>query len=132
VINEVGLTLFERAKVERGDASRRDGFLREAAGQFEQTLVLDPENLTAHYSLALIYTQLGEASRAADHRRQHERYRPDDNARDRAVANARRRDPAADHAAQAIVIYPLQRPGAPGFEGAGATSGRAAVTTAHR
>jgi hypothetical protein len=43
----------------------------------------------------------------------HERYRPDDNARDRAVTAARRRDPAADHAAQALVIYPLQRLGAP-------------------
>jgi hypothetical protein len=29
------------------------------------------------------------------------------------VTAARRRDPAADHAAQAIVIYDLQRPGAP-------------------
>jgi hypothetical protein len=53
-------------------------------------------------------------SKAAEHRRLHERYRRDDNARDRAIAAARRRDPAADHAAQAIVIYPLQRPGAPG------------------
>ena len=43
------------------------------------------------------------------HRREHERYRPDDNARDRAISIARRADPAADHAAQATVIYPLQR-----------------------
>ena len=50
-----------------------------------------------------------------EHRRLHEKYRPDDNARDLAVAAARRRDPAADHAAQAIVIYDLQRPGAFGL-----------------
>ena len=34
---------------------------------------------------------------------------------DRAVAVARRNNPAADHAAQAIVIYDLQRNGAPGL-----------------
>ena len=47
------------------------------------------------------------------HRREHEKFRPDDNARDRAISIARRADPAADHAAQATVIYPLHRPGAP-------------------
>ena len=45
----------------------------------------------------------------------HERYRPDDNARDRAVSVARRNDPAADRAAQAVVIYDLQRAGAVGL-----------------
>jgi tetratricopeptide (TPR) repeat protein len=113
VINELGLTLFERAKQERGDPARRDDFLRQAAAQFQKTLALDPENLTAHHNLALIHAQLGDANLAGHHRRLHERYRPDDNARDRAVAIARRRDSAADHAAQSIVIYPLQRAGAP-------------------
>jgi tetratricopeptide (TPR) repeat protein len=112
VINELGLTLFERAKQERGQAARRDDLLRQAAAQFQKTLALDPENVTAHHNLALIHAQLGDAKLAEHHRRLHERYRPDDNARDRAVASARRRDPAADHAAQAIVIYPLQRAGA--------------------
>ena len=46
----------------------------------------------------------------------HEKYRPDDNARDVAVANARRANPAADNAAQAITIYKLQRNGAPGLD----------------
>jgi tetratricopeptide (TPR) repeat protein len=113
VINELGQTLFERAKIERSDPARQRAFLEQAAAEFAKTLALDPENLTAHYNLALLYAQLGEASRAAEHRRLHEKYRPDDNARDRAVSIARRRDPAADHAAQAIVIYDLQRPGAP-------------------
>ncbi|HYV29524.1 MAG TPA: hypothetical protein VEO53_00225, partial [Candidatus Binatia bacterium] len=66
-----------------------------------------------HYNLALLYEQLGDTRLAAQHRALHERYRPDDNARDLAVSIARRANPAADHAAQAIVIYPLQRPGAP-------------------
>ncbi len=121
VINELGQTLFERAKCERGDEfrARRESFLHQAAAQFQKTLALDPENLTAHYNLALLYEQLGQPVLSAKHRQLHDRYRPDDNARDRAVTLARRRDAAADHATQAIVIYPLQRPGAPGLEGAG-------------
>lgn len=117
VVNELGQTLFERAKMKRGEAraAEREKFLREAVRRFQQTLAIDSENVTAHYNLALLHAQLGETEVAAEHRRLHERYRPDDNARDRAVTLARRRDPAADHAAQAIVIYDLQRPGALGM-----------------
>ena len=110
VINELGQTLFERAKQERGEA--RKPFLKEAADRFERTLQIDSENLAAHYNLALIYDQLGDSAKADEHRKLHERYRPDDNARDRAITIHRRNHPAADHAAQATVIYNLQRPGA--------------------
>ena len=115
VINELGQTLFERAKQERGEANRerQREFLRMAEKRFQDTLKIDSENLTAHYNLALIYTQLGDEKLAEEHRRLHERYRPDDNARDHAIAEHRRKNPAADHASQAIVIYDLQRPGAP-------------------
>ena len=106
-----GLTLFERAKQERSSEALRRGFLEQAATRFEQTLLLDSENLTAHYNLALIGSELGDREMAAAHRRLHEKYRPDDNARDRAISIARRANPAADQAAQAIVIYDLQRPG---------------------
>ena len=118
VINEFGQTLFERSKLERGDAAQQRAFLQQAAEQFKKTLALDSENLTAHYNLALIYTQLGDEKLAAAHRKLHERFRPDDNARDRAVTIHRRQNPAADHAAQAIVIYSLQRAGAPGLSAA--------------
>jgi tetratricopeptide (TPR) repeat protein len=118
VINELGSTLFERAKRERGDPERQRQLLQEAVAQFERTLSLDSENLTAHYNLALIFAQLGDEAKAAFHRSEHAKYRPDDNARDRAVTIARRRDPAADHAAQALVIYPLQRTGAPELDDA--------------
>jgi tetratricopeptide (TPR) repeat protein len=115
VINELGQTLFERAKLERGNKAQQQALLAEAAEQFNRTLALDSENVTAHYNLALIYYQLGDPKKAIEHQRLHELYRPDDNARDRAVAIERRRNPAADHAAQATIIYPLQRPGAPGL-----------------
>lgn len=117
VLNELGQTLFERAKMERGASRKadRERLLREAVRRFDQTLAIDPENVTAHYNLGLIHAQLGNGDQAAEHRRLHEKYRPDDNARDRAVTAARLRDPAADHAAQAIVLYDLQRPGAWGL-----------------
>ena len=113
IINELGQTYFERSKRERGDEARRKEFLNLAVEQFQKTLALDSENAGAHYNLALIYAQLGDNERAEAHRELHERYRPDDNARDRAIAIHRANNPAADHAAQAIVIYNLQRPGAP-------------------
>jgi tetratricopeptide (TPR) repeat protein len=112
VINELGQTLFERAKVERGDPVAQKQWLDQAIARFKRTLEIDSENVTAHYNLALIYERLGERDLATRHRNLHERYRVDDNARDRAIAIARRRDAAADHAAQATVIYPLQRDGA--------------------
>ncbi len=115
VINELGQTLFERAKAESGavNQARQREFLELARTQFDRTLALDSENLTAHYNLALIHQLLGDEAKASAHRQMHERYRPDDNARDRAIARQRRQNPAADHAAQSIVIYPLQRKQAP-------------------
>ena len=113
VINELGQTYFERAKMERSNPERQKEFLSKAIEEFRKTLALDEENLTAHYNLALIFAQLGDETKAATHRKEHEKYRPDDNARDRAISIARRVNPAADHAAQATVIYPLHRPGAP-------------------
>ena len=116
LLNELGQTLFERSKMERVDEAKRNDFLSRALNRFEQTLTFDSENLTAHYNLALIHSQLGNKELAEKHRLLHEKYRPDDNARDVAVANARRANPAADNAAQAITIYKLQRNGAPGLD----------------
>ena len=84
-----------------------------AVEAFRKTLALDSENLTAHYALSVIYGQLGDEAQAAYHRKEHAKYLPDYNAQDRAVTLARRANPAADHAAQATVIYPLHRPRAP-------------------
>jgi len=106
--------------------------LEQAIARFKRTLEIDSENAVAHYNLALIYERLGERQLAEQHRKLHDRYRPDDNARDRAIAIARRRDPAADHAAQATVIYSLQRNGAPElpFAGTGAQVSNGRVVNA--
>ena len=115
VINQLGMTLFDRAKQQFGDAQRteRDRLLSAAGEQFERTLAIDAENVTAHFNLSQIYQQLGRPEQAAEHRRLHEIYKPDDNARDRAIAAARKKYPAANHAAEAVVIYPLQPHGRP-------------------
>jgi len=116
VLNELGQTLFERAKMERANEAKRNEYLGRAIKRFEQTLKIDSENLTAHYNMALIHSLMRNEDKAEDHRRLHEKYRPDDNARDKAITEARRKNPAADNAAQAITIYKLQRPGAPGLD----------------
>jgi len=114
LLTELGLALFERAKLERGEAAAttRDALLMEAADSFEKALSLDPENAEAHYALSRVHARLGRDEDAARHHALHEKYRVDDNARDRAIALARSSDAAADHAADAIVIYDLQREGA--------------------
>jgi tetratricopeptide (TPR) repeat protein len=120
LLDELGQTLVERAKEERGPERKaeREALLRKARGYFERTLAIDSEDLTAHYNMSLLLEELGEPELARKHQALHERYKPDDNARDRAVAVARRNDPAADHAAEAVVIYDLQREGAFGLVGA--------------
>ena len=112
-LDELGQTLMERAKEERGPDRRaqREKILREAASWFEKTLTFDSEDLAAHYNLALIYGDLGDGKRAADERALYTRYKPDDNARDTTVALHRMRNPAANHAAEPVVIYDLQREG---------------------
>ena len=107
---ELGQTLLELAKLERGEArrARRRELLAEARVVFERALEIDPEHVAAHFNLSLIHAQLGDDTRAEHHRTLHARYKPDDNARDRAVAIHRRANPAADHAAEAIVIYDLR------------------------
>ncbi len=89
VINERGLTLFELAKQQRGDerSAARERLLHQAVEQFENTLAIDSENVTAHYNLGLLFGLLGDQQAAAEHQRLHARYKVDDNARDRAIAS---------------------------------------------
>lgn len=111
LLNQLAQTYFERSKLERGEARlpERRRLQEVAISWFDRVLLLDPENMTAHYNLSLIYAQLGDSLKAEHHRQLHAKYKPDDNARDRAIVAARRNSPAADHAAEAIVIYDLQR-----------------------
>jgi tetratricopeptide (TPR) repeat protein len=110
VLNELGRSLYERARRERGAErqARRKAYLNQAREWLARTLAIDPENLTAHYNLGLVFTELGDVQAAAGHRRLHEKYRPDDQAIEQAVTIHRRANPAADHAAEPTAIYALQ------------------------
>ncbi|MGB0721636.1 MAG: multiheme c-type cytochrome [Gammaproteobacteria bacterium] len=107
----LGRTLYERSRMERG-AAREQGriaWLERARDEFLRVLDTDAENLSAHHNLALVYAELGDDARAAKHRELHLAYKPDEHAAEQAVARHRRANPAADHAAEAIVIYDLHR-----------------------
>ena len=120
VWNELGLTLFHRSK--QGPREERKRFLIESRDAFLETLKLDAENMTAHWILNQIYAQLNQFARAEldttaematlattkRHLELFNRYRPDDSARNRAHKIYRERNPAANKAAQSIVIYDLK------------------------
>ena len=111
IINLLGQTLFQRSRGMRGDARQveRNQLIAESIDWFNKTLQIDPENVTAHYNLQLLYAAQGDDAQRDHHQRMHLKYKADDNARDRAVAEARKRYPAANHAAEAVVVYDLTR-----------------------
>ena len=112
VRNLLGESLFHLARKKRsqGDPSEKT-YLQAAIAEFQKTLKLDSENLTAHHQLSQLYSSVGKQELADKHRKLHERYRPDNYARGRAVGLAREKYPAADAAAEAVVVYELQRAG---------------------
>jgi hypothetical protein len=106
VLNELGLAYYERAKARSGPPRADD--LRLARGCFQRILDRDSENPAAHYQLALLADLSGDANAATEHRRLHQLYKGDDNARARGAALARMHDPQAAHAAEPIAVYPLK------------------------
>jgi len=125
VLNELGRMLHDRSRQERGAAGEpvRMALLQRAQSWLERVLEIDPEDAKAHFNLSLVHSGLGDTGAADRHRELHERYRRDDNAVEQAVTRHRRINPAANHAAEAIAIYDLHRPGAPAIMVGGATPG---------
>lgn len=115
---QLGRTLFERARQEQGDArhSLRQQYLHQSRQWLERALEVDPENPAAHYNLALVFSELNDPKQRDRHRMLHETYRSDDQAVEQAVSAHRRRNPAADHAAEETAVYDLQRGGAFGLD----------------
>ncbi len=109
VRNQLGQALFDEARQasRTASAAEREGFLKQAVAEFEKTLLIDSENVAAHYNLSQLYDQLGDKVKAEAHRELHQRFKPDDNAADQAVRLAREKHPAANLAAEALVIYSL-------------------------
>ncbi len=115
--NSLGLTLLDLADVAeaRQQSQQVEELLSEAEMEFRKVLEVDQENVTAHASLASVYHRLGNESQANYHRAQQVRYKMDDNAADVARPAARRQYPAANHAAEPLVIYWLHRAQVPGL-----------------
>lgn len=106
LLNKLGQSHFEMAKLIRNSDAQME-VLSTSKHWFETALGEDPENTTAHYGLMQVYGRMGNEERAEFHRQQHETYRIDNNAKDRAVNLARQRDEAANKASEAIVVYDL-------------------------
>lgn len=109
LLDSLGQAWLERARLASSPADRAD-YLVQAKDYFRRALALDAERAESHYGLVQVYRMTGDADAAGRHLALHRKYRVDDNARDRAITLARQRDPAADHAADDIVIYPLTPP----------------------
>ncbi|MEN8174146.1 MAG: aspartate phosphatase [Pseudomonadota bacterium] len=118
VLNLLGRTLFEKSRATRGRANQpqREALLNASRQRFEEVLVIDPEDVDAHYNLALVAAQLGDTPASERHRTAHDKYRHDDLAVATAVTRHRAENAAANHAAAPIVIYDLQRPEAYGLQ----------------
>jgi tetratricopeptide (TPR) repeat protein len=111
---ELADTRFVRGLRERGprrQEERRETMVQ-ARDNYLSALKLDPENAAAHYGISRVYEELGEDQRAKYHAQMHAKFKLNDNARDTAIAAARQRYPAANRAAEKVVIYDLQRAGA--------------------
>ncbi|MEZ6068202.1 MAG: tetratricopeptide repeat protein [Planctomycetaceae bacterium] len=94
VRNLLGQTLFDlgeqRARLGK-DAEARALF-NEAIAEFEKTLALDPENVTACRNLQSLHARLGNQERAVEYQTLHEKFKPDANAQGLAVRKARGRN----------------------------------------
>jgi tetratricopeptide (TPR) repeat protein len=104
------LALSAQSREEPDEAKR---FLNMARTEFQRVLSTDSENLMAHANLVTVFERLGDSEQAEVHRKANLKYKPDDNASNLARRPARQKYPAANKAAEAVVIYPLQRVGAP-------------------
>jgi tetratricopeptide (TPR) repeat protein len=110
----LGETLLERARRDRVTAESDPGLRARVVGDVarartlaERALAADPESASAWYLMAQASADLGDAASSEHAMRQHDRYRVDDNARDRAIRLARERYPAAARAADPITLYAL-------------------------
>jgi predicted Zn-dependent protease len=119
VLVELGNVLLEMARAadknpDQASASNGDlnssSMRNRAKDLATRALEMDPESVAAWYLLAQSQSELGDEPAAAAALAQHAKFKPDENARDRAVNLARIRDAAANHASEAIVIYDLDRP----------------------
>lgn len=119
VRNELALTLLDIAQgaLGAGDEATFERYSEQAREEFLRVLETDSENATAHANLAKIASLVGDDVKQKFHAGLHRRYKLDDNAAEVALPKARRKYPAASHAAEDLVIYELNREQAMGIRG---------------
>jgi tetratricopeptide (TPR) repeat protein len=106
LLNKLASDLRQLGLTKQGD--ERVQMMGEARDIYLKALDLDPENVTSHWGLYLVFKNLDEQELAAKHLKLHAKYKTDDNAKDEAFAKARKKYPAANKAAEAVVIYELK------------------------
>lgn len=107
LLNKLGAALRQHALTKEGDDRIR--LMTESRDSFLSALSYDPENVTAHWGLYQVFRSLNQQDLAMKHLKLHAKYKPDDNAKDEAFAKARKKYPAANTAAEAVVIYDLNK-----------------------
>ena len=100
-------TLFQRAKMLAPEEQK--DFYQQSIDKFNEVLVMNPEWADAHFGLFQLYAALGDIQNAQKHKALHDKHKVDDNAHDTVIAKARAQNKAADHAAEMIAIYELDR-----------------------
>ncbi len=103
---------YAQAEYEQGLLSAADPVVAKAhfdraEAAYQKALSLDPESASAHFGLAQLYRRSGDQVAHEKHRALHDKYKVDDNLRDRAIRLAREKYPAAAQAANDSVIYAL-------------------------
>jgi tetratricopeptide (TPR) repeat protein len=104
-------TWFLKAQRAEDGSPEQVSALQEAIAEFHKVLEIDPEDRLAHFMLDKCYRLLGDTAKADYHLSEYHIYQIDNSARDIAVRTFRMKHPWADKAAQAVVIYDLQRTG---------------------
>ena len=103
-------TVFQKSKMLT--ASEQLSYQQKSLKLYNEVLELNPEWADAHFGLFQLYAAMGGEEnllKARQHKSLHQKYKIDDNVHDTVIAKARATNKAADHAAEAIAIYQLDR-----------------------
>ena len=103
-------TIFQRSKMLSGADQKK--LQQKSKELFDKVLKLNPEWADAHFGLFQLYSAMGsdeEQLKANHHKTLHAKYKADDSAHDTVIAKARAKSAAADHAANLIAIYELNK-----------------------
>ncbi len=103
-LTELAETYYHLGRI---DSSPENRWLTQAAQTYAEVLRLNPDWSDAYYGLAQIASMQNNTADFDKNLALYQKYKTDDQARNKAISEARRKDPAADKAANQLVIYPL-------------------------